>query len=72
MQQTCKVCGNPDKFDYNLPDVIWQSVLPKEFHTRVVCLYCFDDYAKDKGIGYRDSFTKLYFAGKQEAALLYT
>lgn len=66
LQQTCKVCGRPDKFDFHVPDSVWEAVIPEEFHTKVVCLYCFDEFAKQKGIAYQDALAEeLYFAGKQ-------
>jgi hypothetical protein len=64
-RQTCKVCGKPDKFDFHLPDDIWGLIAGKEFKNRVVCLNCFDELAKAKGIKYADSLQMVYFAGSQ-------
>jgi hypothetical protein len=61
----CKVCGRIDKFDYNVPDEIWASIVPEEFQNRVVCLTCFDDFAKEKDISYDEYIKTLYFAGKR-------
>ena len=65
MQQTCKVCGHRDKFDFHVPDEIWAAVVPPIFQNRVVCLACFDDYAGEKGIEYATRLKTLYFAGDQ-------
>jgi hypothetical protein len=62
-QQTCKVCGRPDKFDFYLPDELWAAVVPVEYRDRVVCLYCFDEFAAAAGQEYAASLQKLYFAG---------
>lgn len=62
-QQTCKVCGHPDKFNYNVPDIIWEAIVPYEFQNRVVCLACFDKFAYQKGINYACHLHTLYFAG---------
>lgn len=70
-QQTCKFCNQPDKFDFTLPNDVWQKALPKELHNRVVCLYCFDDFAKDANVFYGSKIQNLYFAGKQ-ASLCFT
>jgi hypothetical protein len=64
-QQTCKVCGRPDKFNFHVPDDIWEMVAGTEFNNRVVCLNCFDELAKEKGIKYADSLQEVYFAGSQ-------
>lgn len=61
----CKVCGRIDKFDFNVPDEIWNKIVPEEFHNRVVCLSCFDDFAKEKDISYDNYIKTLYFAGER-------
>ncbi len=65
MQQTCKVCGRIDKFNFNVPDKIWEAVVPLEYRNRVVCLACFDDFAQKKMINYADYLQSVYFAGNQ-------
>jgi len=63
MRQTCKICGRPDKFDFNVPDKIWRAVVPVQFRKLVVCLYCFDELARQRDIAYAGSIQSLYFAG---------
>ena len=63
LQQRCKVCGRIDKFNYNVPDEIWQAIVPHSFHNSVVCLCCFDDFANKKGIDYAEALQNLFFAG---------
>lgn len=65
MQQTCKVCGRIDKFDFHVPDEIWTRVVPLVYINKVVCLSCFDDFAQRVGVKYADSLQRLYFAGSQ-------
>jgi hypothetical protein len=60
-RQTCKACGWPDKFDFHLPDEVW--VVPPELVNRVVCLFCFDEFARQRGISYAKHIDRLYFAG---------
>lgn len=43
--------------------------MPPEFQTRVVCLYCFDDLAYERGVDYAPAVTKLYFAGDRACLL---
>lgn len=62
-RQTCKACGRPDKFDFFIPDELWHSVVPPELAGRVVCLFCFDDFASRRGVQYADALRSLYFAG---------
>ena len=66
-QQTCKSCGQPDKFDFCVPDDIWEAIVPPNLQNRVVCLYCFDDYAREQGVDYADSLRTMYFAGRKAA-----
>jgi len=63
-QQTCKICGRPDKFDFNVPDDIWQMVIPKQYQNHVVCLTCFDDFACKANIPYH--LQTLYFVGNKQ------
>jgi hypothetical protein len=63
MQQVCKVCWKVDRFNFHVPDEIWASVVPPEFRSRVVCLSCFDGFAREAGVLYASSLEVLYFAG---------
>jgi hypothetical protein len=64
-QQTCKVCGRSDKFNFDIPDDLWAVIVPAEFAQKVVCLSCFDDFATRKEIDYATSLRSLYFAGNK-------
>ena len=64
MQQTCKMCGQPEKFDFHVPDEVWRSVVPPEYQTLAVCLYCFDEEAAAKGVDFTAALTELCFAGR--------
>jgi hypothetical protein len=68
--QTCKACGNRDKFDFDVPDELWWAVLPSHLRNRVVCLSCFDDFAQMRGIEYAAHVSALHFAG-DGAALVF-
>lgn len=63
MQQRCKLCGYRDKLDFYVPDEMWQKVVPLQYQNRVICLACFDDNAKKKGVDYTTSLKTIYFAG---------
>ena len=64
MQQTCKMCGQPDKFNFDVPDDVWRSVVPTEFQHLVVCLYCFDEQAAIRGVSYASQLREVCFAGR--------
>ena len=64
-QQQCKVCGRVDKFDFYVPYELWTKVVPIIYTNKVVCLSCFDDFAKKKGIKYADALQRVYFTGHQ-------
>jgi hypothetical protein len=57
------VCGRRDKFDYKVPSDLWQTIVPSQYACRVVCLACFDDFARAAGAAYSDAIQELYFAG---------
>lgn len=63
-QQTCKVCGRADFFDFHMPDDVWKEVVPVRLQNRVVCLACFDALAKDKDVDYSAHLSRLWFAGE--------
>jgi len=64
-RQKCTVCGCEDKFNFYVPDEVWQKIVPRQSRNRVVCLPCFDDFARKQNIDYADSIEVLYFAGRQ-------
>jgi len=70
-RQTCKACGRKDKFDFTVPPDIWLTVVPVHLSGLVVCLACFDEFAKRKGVDYGPHIHTLYFAG-DAANLIFT
>jgi hypothetical protein len=71
-RQTCKVCWRADKLDFTVPDRIWKVVVPRRLWKRVVCLPCFDDFAREAGVPYADHLRVLHFAGDQSCFELRT
>src|ERR1051326_5392561 len=71
-KQTCKACGKRDAFDFHVSDETWACVVPLEFRTRVVCLHCFDLFARERGVLYAKEITTLYFAGEQASFIFHT
>ena len=63
-QQRCKVCWSANGFCFQVPDDIWEAVLPVELQCRVVCLACFDAIASEKNIEYASYIEQLCFAGR--------
>lgn len=66
-QATCKACGRPEKFDFVVPNSIWRAVVPKKLSTRAVCLYCFDEFAREAAVDYARFVNAVYFAGRRGA-----
>jgi len=46
----CKVCGSPDKGDFEIPNDIRKTVIPTEYQNKVVCVECFGTFACEKQI----------------------
>lgn len=61
--QTCKACGRRDKFNFYVPDKIWEAVVPPILRPKVVCLACFDDFAFKRGLKYAEFLEVTCFAG---------
>ena len=64
-RQRCSVCDCDEKFNFHIPDETWEIIVPQEYRQKVVCLSCFDAFARDKNIDYADSVNELYFAGEK-------
>jgi len=61
--QTCKSCGKRDAFDFHVSDETWTRVVPNRLRNKVVCLWCFDQLAKERGVSYAKEITTLFFNG---------
>jgi len=64
-RQKCGVCKCEDKFNFHVSDELWRQVVGQAYWNKVVCLQCFDEFARKKQIDYSDSIETLYFAGNQ-------
>jgi len=62
-RQRCKVCWHADKFDFHVPDEVWGAVVPQALQTKPLCLACFDDFARDRGVEYAPGLVRLFFVG---------
>lgn len=62
-RQSCKVCWQPHRLNFDVPDAIWAAVVPEHHRDLVVCLDCFDAFAAERKVAYADYLTELYFAG---------
>lgn len=70
-RQRCKACWSACGFDYHVTDEAWAAVVPEALRDRVVCLMCFDRFARAAGIDYRGALSpELYFAGDQVSLVL--
>lgn len=66
-RQKCSVCECEEKFNFHVADEVWEKVVPEEYRNRVVCLSCFDNFARAKNISYSHSVVDLLFAGDKAA-----
>jgi hypothetical protein len=66
-RQRCAVCKCTDKFNFAVPDEVWREVVPHEYQNKVVCLQCFDEFARKENIDYSNALQTLYFAGSKAA-----
>ena len=58
------MCGQPEKFDFHMPDDVWRAVVPEPFQRYVICLYCFDEEAAVKGVTVAADLEHVCFAGR--------
>ena len=47
-----KCLGRRVNTGFSVPDAIWEQVAPTGVN--ILCLTCFDEYAQQKGVAYRD------------------
>jgi hypothetical protein len=66
-RQKCAVCDCQEKFNFHVPDEIWKKVVSIKYRNRVICLSCFDSFAREKDVDYADSINDLLFAGEKAA-----
>jgi hypothetical protein len=64
-RQSCRVCRCEDKFNFYVAAEVWEKVVPAEYQNQVVCLPCFDEFARTQDVDYSDSIEALYFAGSR-------
>ena len=62
-RQSCKACGRRDHFDFHVPDDVWAAVVPMELRNLVVCLSCFDRFAREAHHDYSKAVRTLLFVG---------
>lgn len=66
-RQSCSVCKCEEKFNFHVPDDVWRRVVPTDYRNRVVCLSCFDSFARANDVDYSQWINDLYFAGDKAA-----
>ncbi len=44
----CSICRHVNAVGFSVPNEVWESVVPLEFKSRVVCLSCFTRMADEK------------------------
>jgi len=66
-RQKCRICGCEEKFNFHVPDEIWKKAVPAEHRNQVICLSCFDSFARKENIAYSEEITDLLFAGDKAA-----
>jgi len=71
-RQRCSACKCQDKFNFYVPDELWREIVPSQYLNKVVCLQCFDEFARKKNIDYSHSIDTLYFAGSQATFKFHT
>ena len=71
-RQMCKACGKRDAFDFHVSDETWARVVPLHLRELVVCLTCFDEFARVSSVSYAKEITTLYFAGERAVIIFKT
>src|SRR5438046_8768084 len=62
-RQRCKACGRPDGFNFQVPDDVWNRIVPDEYKNLVLCLLCFDRFALEAGVNYTSRISDVMFVG---------
>lgn len=62
-RQSCKVCWQPQKLTFLVPDSTWSAVVPEAYRAYAVCLDCFDAFAAARGVAYAAHLSEICFVG---------
>jgi len=46
-REICKLCWEPNRVGFDVPDDVWAAVVPKHVRERIVCLSCFTRLADE-------------------------
>jgi hypothetical protein len=49
---------------------IWQAVVPESYRDLALCLYCFDEFAREANVDYASALSAVYFAGDRGSFVL--
>lgn len=63
--QRCKVCGQTTGYCFQVPNDVWAAVVPRRWVGLVVCLWCFDRFAKEREVDYSTSLSDMIFIGEK-------
>lgn len=66
----CGICGDVQKFDYNVDDDLWQGLVPIEHRYGVICLPCLDTLGNNQGICVGSGLNFVQFTGKFSTTVL--
>jgi len=53
-REICKICYHVNSVGFDVPDDIWNKIIPTEFQDKVVCLNCFTRLGDEKYIDWSD------------------
>lgn len=49
-REICKLCYHPNRVGFNVPDYVWDAIVPEHVRSSIVCLDCFTRLGDEKHI----------------------
>lgn len=54
-REICKICFQPNRIGFAVPDKVWASVVKPAYANKVICLQCFTRMADEAKIAWDDN-----------------
>lgn len=72
-REVCKRCFRENPVGFRVPDEVWAAAVPERYRDKVLCIFCFDDFATRRGVDWSTGPIEFWpvsgAAAQQEAQL---
>lgn len=69
-REICKRCWRISPVGFEVSDGLWESIVPDGLAAQVLCLFCFDEFATERGIAWEREVRLYPVSGATHRAFL--